>query len=95
MEGFSNKAESVESITDWRELKEVAPQEAKKLLSRIDGYETMEPHEKMSAVASLIEELFKEGNHNRYIANELAREHLRVEEMDRHTRRMSQLGISG
>jgi hypothetical protein len=95
MEGFQNNFDkNVEVLADWRSLKENAPRGATERIEHIAGYASMEVEEKMQALATLIEALFEEGNHNRYIANEVARTHAYLEEEQRHAGRLVQLGVT-
>jgi hypothetical protein len=93
MEEFSKKSESVEGVSDWREHKEQAPAQAEALLAHIDGFYAMDFGEKRTALNTLIEQLAG-NNENRFIARELSVVRARVNEMERHTMQMSNLGVT-
>jgi hypothetical protein len=93
MEGFEKNNESAESISDWKELKEHAHEQADGHISRIDGYTEMEPEEKISALDVLLTEL-SEKNVNRYIAREVSLRREQIKELSRHSARMAELGVT-
>jgi len=73
---------SVENLSDWRELKEQAPNQFEKELKNkfddVESFEEMEPVEKALALKELQEKLVSEGNQNRYV-DELVAERIAFE----------------
>jgi|GEM_PF-1597341 hypothetical protein len=65
-------SESVESLADWRELKERASEHAEQMIASIDGFEDMTPGEQKEALTELVHELAG-NNSNRYIGKVVAR----------------------
>lgn len=82
--------EAVVSIDDWKSQKELAPSEAKNLISQIEGYEGMESTDKILALKGALEGL-EEDNANRFLAVEIARLILILEEVESHSNRLSEL----
>lgn len=100
MEGFpksealSNKQEgSIESLNDWRNLKESAPQQAQELMGEIIGFETMEATEQISALQNLLESLSSD-NHNRFVAEAIAVQLSIITENEKFSKRMAQLKMA-
>jgi hypothetical protein len=65
--------ESVESLADWRELKERAPEHAEQMIASIDGFEDMTLGEQKEALTELMDELAS-NNSNRYIGKAIAQQ---------------------
>lgn len=92
MEGFT-KVESVERVSDWKDLRAEAPEKAEALISRIVDFEGMTYGEKSAALANLVEKLSVD-NGNRFIAGVIGRKIAQFAEMERHITQMSKLGIN-
>lgn len=95
MESFpkSNNTESVEQMSDWRELKEKASLQAEALLAGVDHFYEMSFEEKRAALDMLLDQLASD-NKNRFIAREISMVRARVDEMARHTTHMTRLGVA-
>jgi hypothetical protein len=72
--------ESVESLADWRELKERASEHAEQMIVSIDGFEDMTPGEQKEALTGLMDELAS-NNSNRYIGKAVAQRIANIMEM--------------
>tara|TARA_B100002051_G_scaffold276170_2_gene322908 strand:+ start:5453 stop:5797 length:345 start_codon:yes stop_codon:yes gene_type:complete len=98
--------ENVESLDDWRALKEGAEDTAKEMISRIPGYEDMSVSEKVSFLEELSHELMpdvsksskdedgltKVEDRYRYVRLRLAGEIAFLEETERHEKMLASLG---
>lgn len=92
MEGFP-KIESVERVSNWKDLRAEAPEKAEMLISEIVGFEGMTYEEKTVSLSSLIEKL-SENNENRFIAGMIGRKIAQFAEIERHRNEMTKLGMT-
>lgn len=90
MEGIPT-FEKVIQGADWRERKAEAPKQAEDLIAGIEGFVDMSAVEKKAALGALIDQLADEGNENRFVAREIARQQAILEEEERHQKRMDVL----
>ncbi len=93
MEKFPMSNESMEGVSDWRELRKNAFTSADTYISKIDGFAEMDFKGKILALDTLIDQL-SDSNENRYIAREVGIRREQMKEVLRHTERMLDLGAT-
>lgn len=97
MEGINtSKIETesnIESLSDWRELREAAPQQASGLISEIVGFETMEADDQIEALKNVLLDL-QSDNQNRFVAEAVAVQLSIIIENERFSNRIAQLEMA-
>ncbi len=91
MEQF--KPESIENISDWKELREQAKAQAEAFIQGIVAFDVMSSVEKVATLKSLLSEL-EADNKNRFLYREIAIHIERIEEAERHRVQMERLGVN-
>lgn len=89
----ANKVESVENLSEWRELKEQASAQAKELIEAVDNFAEMEDSEQVVQLQGILGDL-QTDNENRFIAEVIASQLALTEETIRHAERMEKLGVA-
>jgi hypothetical protein len=90
MEQF--KPESVENISDWKDLKDQAPAQAETLVQSIVGFDVMSSVEKTATLQALLSGL-ESDNKNRFVYREISILVERIAEEERHRIQMERLGV--
>ena len=92
MEG-TPRNENVENLDAWRDLKQQAPEQAKALIAEIEDFDDLHEDEQLEKLQSLLESL--EGdNANRFVVEVIAHRMSFIGELQRHERRLTELGIA-
>lgn len=90
MEGIKKTSENVEELSQWKMLKKEALENADGLIAEIEGYDAMEPSEKIATLQEILTTL-GDDNRNRYLHGEIFRRIEVVKENERHETKMRSL----
>lgn len=90
MEGIQKSLENVENLSEWRKLKEDAPQEVDTAIQKIEGFEAMSSSNQISALTTLLHTL-ENDNKNRYLYGEIVRRIEIIKENERHVAQLRTL----